>query len=130
MLRLSTASIEVLHSRHLHWEGWPELSKLLIAVVHNLDAEAVIGALEEKQHRVTLIPSIGGFLRTDNATLLIGAEDEAVKDILQIIGDHCSSRDLELPLVVTGSLKEALPRMVRHGGATIMIADLKSIARI
>jgi uncharacterized protein YaaQ len=106
------------------------LSKLLIAVVHNLDAEAVIKALEEKQHRVTLIPSIGGFLRTDNATLLVGAEDDAAKDILAIIGDHCSSRDVELPLVVVGSLKEALPRIVRHGGATVMIADLESIVRL
>ena len=106
------------------------MSKLLIAIVHNLDAEKAISALEEAQHRVTMIPSIGGFLRIDNATLLIGAEDEDVPAILSILKEHCSQRDVELPLVVVGRLQDELPRMVRHGGATVLIADLQSIARI
>jgi len=106
------------------------VSKLLIAVVHNLDAEEVISALEEKQHRVTMVPSIGGFLRIENATLLIGAEEDEVPDVLGVIEQHCSSRDLELPLVVVGRLQDELPRMVRHGGATVMIADLDSIRKI
>lgn len=106
------------------------MSKLLMAIVHNLDAEQAIAALEAEDHRVTLIPSIGGFLRSDNATLIIGAEDDAVPAILGILKQHCSSRDVELPLVLVGSLKDALPRIVRHGGATVLIADLDSIVRI
>lgn len=106
------------------------MQKLLIAIVHNLDAERVIGALEDADHRVTMIPSIGGFLRTENATLVIGADEEAVPGILSIFEEHCSQRDVEPPLVVVGRLADALPRMVRHGGATVLIADLQSIVRI
>ncbi|MDQ6682716.1 MAG: cyclic-di-AMP receptor [Chloroflexota bacterium] len=106
------------------------MSKLLIAIVHNLDAEQAIGALEAEDHPVTMIPSIGGFLGTNNATLLIGAEDDAVPAILGILERHCSSREVELPLVLVGRLKDALPRIVRHGGATVLIADLESIVRI
>ncbi len=106
------------------------MSKLLIAIVHNLDAERVISALEEAKHRVTMIPSIGGFLRIDNATLLIGAAEEEVPEILSILEEHCSQRDVELPLVVVGRLKDELPGMVRHGGATVLVADLQSIVRI
>jgi hypothetical protein len=32
--------------------------------------------------------------------------------------------------VVVGRLKDTLPRLVRHGGATVLIADLESIVRI
>lgn len=106
------------------------MSKLLIAIVHNLDAEQAIGALEAENHRVTLVPSIGGFMRTDNATLVIGAEDDTVPEILSILEQHCSSREVELPLVVVGRLKDELPRIVHHGGATVLIADLESIVRI
>lgn len=106
------------------------MSKLLLAIVHNLDAEHVIEAMEEQDHRVTVIPTMGGFLRTDNSTLLIAAEDDKVPEILQIIEAHCSSRDVEPPLVVVGRLKDALPRIVRHGGATVLVADLESIVKI
>jgi len=106
------------------------VSKLLLAIVHNLDAEHVVEAMEEQDHRVTVIPTMGGFLRADNSTLLIAAEDEAVPEILEIIKTHCSSRDVEPPLVVVGRLKDALPRIVRHGGATVLIGDLDAIVKI
>jgi uncharacterized protein YaaQ len=106
------------------------VSKLLIAVVHDLDADQVITALQEGGHRATRIPSFGGLLGIANSTLLIGAEEHQVPAILAIFERECSSRDLELPLVVIGRLKDALPRVVRHGGATVFIADLDSIVRV
>ncbi len=106
------------------------MSKLLIAIVHELDAERVISALEKADHRVTMLPSVGGFLRIQNATLLIAAEEDAVPGILAILEEHCSARDVELPLVVPGRLADELPRVVRHGGATVLIGDLQSIVRI
>jgi uncharacterized protein YaaQ len=106
------------------------VSKLLVAVVHELDADQVIAALEEEGHRVTRIPSIGGYLRMDNATLLMGVEDEAVSEVLAIFERECSSREIELPLVLVGRLKDKLPHMIRHGGATVFVADLEGIVRI
>jgi hypothetical protein len=35
-----------------------------------------------------------------------------------------------MPLVVVGRLKDELPRVVRHGGATVFIADLESIVKL
>lgn len=106
------------------------MSKLLVAVVHELDADKVISALEKAGHRVTSVPSTGGFLRMNNSTLLIGVDDEAVSGVLAILEQECSSREIELPLVVAGRLKDTLPNVIRHGGATVFIADLEGIVRI
>lgn len=106
------------------------MSKLLVAVVHELDADQVISALEEEGHRVTRIPSIGGYLRMNNSTLLIGVEDEATSGVLAILERECSSREVELPLVLVGQLRDELPRVIRHGGATVFIANLEGIVRI
>jgi uncharacterized protein YaaQ len=102
----------------------------MLAVVHDLDAEQVITALEDEGHRVTRIRSSGGFLRIDNSTLLMGVEDDAVSAVLGVLERECSSREIELPLVVVGRLKDHLPRMVRHGGATVFILDLEQTVRI
>jgi uncharacterized protein YaaQ len=106
------------------------VSKLLVAIVHELDAEKVIRSLEEEGHRVTQIQSSGGFLRMPNSTLLIGVEDEAVPAVQAVLERECSSREVELPLVLHERLSDALPRMVRHGGATVFIVDLEAILRV
>ncbi len=106
------------------------MSKLLVAIVHELDAEKVIGALEEGGHRVTQIASSGGFLRMANSTLLIGVEDEDVPAVQAILQHECSSREVELPLILHERLSDALPRMVRHGGATVFIVDLEAILHL
>ena len=106
------------------------MSKLLVAVVHEHDADQVISALEEADYRVTRIPSTGGFLRMNNSTLLMGVEDEAVSGVLAVLERECSSREIELPLVLAGRLKDTLPNVIRHGGATVFISDLEGIVRI
>jgi hypothetical protein len=35
-----------------------------------------------------------------------------------------------LPLFVQGRLKDELPSLVRHGGATILIANLESVRQV
>jgi uncharacterized protein YaaQ len=105
------------------------VSKLLVAIVHQLDAENVITALERDGHRVTQLRSSGGYLRADNSTLVLGVEDGAVAAVLAILERECSSRDIELPPVLVGRLED-LPAMVRHGGATVFLADLEAIHRI
>lgn len=107
------------------------MARLIVAVVHNLDAEHVIATLRDEGHRVTVIPSLGGFLHVENSTLLVGVEDEpAEQAVLRVFERECSSREVEVPLVVLGRLKDQLPRMVRHGGATIFLVDLAGIVRV
>ncbi len=63
--------------------------KLLLAIVQAGDADRVIDALLRNDYGVTPINSSGGFLRQNNATLLIGVEDPQVDGALQIITTSC-----------------------------------------
>jgi len=63
--------------------------KLVIAIVRDIDAGAVIEELVSHDHRVTRVASTGGFLRRGNVTLLIGVEDEHVEAIIDILKETC-----------------------------------------
>ncbi len=106
------------------------MSKLLIAIVHHDDAEPAAEALRAAGHRFTRMPSIGGFLGSDNATFVFGVEDHEEAAIVGIFEDVCHRRDVEVPLVLTERLSEWKARTVSYGGATILIADLDRIVRI
>ena len=59
--------------------------KLVIAIVKDVDTDAVSSALTAAKYRVTTIASTGGFLRRGLNTMLCGLEDEQVQNALQII---------------------------------------------
>jgi len=106
------------------------MSKLMIAFVHNDDATEAAERLRADGHRFTLLPSVGGYLGTDNATFVFGVEDAAAQDVIGIFEDVCHGRELDLPLVLTERLEDWQARTVTHGGATVLIADLDRIVRI
>ena len=64
--------------------------RLIIAVVRDVDSEAVLQALLKENFRVTRISSTGGFMRRGNATMLIGVETEKVQAALALIRSSCS----------------------------------------
>ena len=84
-------------------------NRMLLVVLHKLDAENVVTALEEAGHRLTQIPSIGGFLGIENVTLMLAVDEDKVEDVVVVIERYCSRREIELPLVVQGRLKDELP---------------------
>jgi uncharacterized protein YaaQ len=106
------------------------VAKLVLAILHQLDAENVVTALEEAGHRLTRISSTGGFLGIENVTLLMAVDDDKVDDVTAVIERYTSGREMELPLFVQGRLKDELPRLVRYGGATILIANLESVRQV
>jgi uncharacterized protein YaaQ len=106
------------------------VSLLLVAIVQNNDAERVVEALNEAGHRSTRIPSVGGFLGMANTTLLVGVEEAEEAAVLAIFERECSGREVEVPLVLLERLTEALPRIVRYGGATIFSIELRGTHRI
>jgi uncharacterized protein YaaQ len=106
------------------------MSKLLIAFVHHDDAEPAADALRAAGHRFTHLPSVGGFLGTDNATFVFGVQDTAAAETVEILEDVCQARDVEVPLVLTERLADWQARTVAHGGATILVADLARVIRI
>jgi uncharacterized protein YaaQ len=64
--------------------------KLIIAIVHDIDAGPVIEELITHGHRVTRVASTGGFLRRGNVTLLIGTEEGHVQPVIDLLRDTCS----------------------------------------
>jgi uncharacterized protein YaaQ len=66
--------------------------KMIVSIVNSSDARGLTDALMRQGYRATTISTTGGFLRQGNATLLIGAEDDKVDDVLEIIRDNCLAR--------------------------------------
>lgn len=64
--------------------------KLILTVMRDEDTEPVSHSLIEAGFRVTRIASTGGFLRRGQSTMIIGVDDERVKDAIQVIRDHLS----------------------------------------
>jgi uncharacterized protein YaaQ len=106
------------------------MSLLLVAIVHPQDADRVIEVLNEQGHRVTRLASSGGFLGHENATLLLGIDESAQAAVLRIFEDTCSSREIDVPLVLLGRLRDHFPPSVRYGGATIFVVELRDILRL
>ena len=63
--------------------------KLIIAILRDIDHDAVSQALTTAGYRVTMIASTGGFWRRGNTTLMIGCEDPQVEPALSIIRSNC-----------------------------------------
>jgi len=67
-------------------------NKLVVAIVHNDDANPVVNVLLAAGHRLTRLNTAGGFLRRGNATLLIGAKARDVDEVLALIQANCRPR--------------------------------------
>jgi uncharacterized protein YaaQ len=106
------------------------MPKLLIAIVHRDDADAVDDALRNEGRRFTRIPTVGGFLGEPNATILLAVDDGQVEDVIADLDRACSPREIEIPLVLLDHLRDWEARTVEHGGATVLIADLERIVRL
>jgi uncharacterized protein YaaQ len=96
------------------------MKKLIIAVVQNEDADAVVDALLEEEFRATRLASTGGFLRRGNTTLMIGADEDQVDRVLDLIRQHARSGHAPAE-GVTGSPPAA---------ATVFVLDLEEYQRL
>ncbi len=70
--------------------------KLIVAVIQDYDTDRVLRAVTSAGMRVTRISSTGGFLRSSNATLLIGVQDDQVRPCLEIIKRNSGTRVHEI----------------------------------
>ena len=64
--------------------------KLVIAILRDIDHDAVSQSLTSAGFRVTLIASTGGFWRRGNTTLMIGCEEDEVETALNLIRSNCT----------------------------------------
>ncbi len=96
--------------------------KLIQAIVHNDDADAVISALLAKGFRATRMASTGGFLREGNTTIVSGVEEGQVDEALDIIKQHVKSR-LHMPKCPQG-------REVEISGAIVFVINVERLERL
>jgi uncharacterized protein YaaQ len=95
------------------------MKKLIIAVVQNEDADAVVDALLEEEFRATRLASTGGFLRRGNTTLMIGADESQVDSVLELIKQHANA---------TGEAPSA--GQSQPAAATVFVLDLEEYQRL
>jgi uncharacterized protein YaaQ len=95
------------------------MKKLIIAVVQNEDADSVVDALLEDEFRATRLASTGGFLRRGNTTLMIGADDNQVDRILDLIRQNARS----------GAVPEE-GSTTPPAAATVFVLDLEEYQRL
>ena len=58
--------------------------KLIIAIVQDEDASRLIGQLMNDGFGVTKLATTGGFLRAGNTTLLVGVDDDKLRNVMDI----------------------------------------------
>jgi uncharacterized protein YaaQ len=108
--------------------------KLLVAIVHNEDAGALVDALLEEEFRATRLHSSGGFLKQSNATIVLGVEDDKVDQVMAVIAEHCTSRTQVVspmpPIMEPGEFFMPYPLEVEVGGATVFVLPVERYERI
>jgi uncharacterized protein YaaQ len=108
--------------------------KLVVAIVHNEDAGALVDALLEGEHRATRLHSSGGFLKQSNATILVGVEDDKVEAILAVVRENCTARTQIVnpmpPIMEPGEFFMPYPLEVEVGGATVFVLPVERFERL
>lgn len=110
--------------------------KLIIAIIRDKDANSAIDGLVEKKIGVTKLASTGGFLQDGNTTLLIGAGDEQVEEVMEVLKARCAKRT-QVELVAphsTGGIPVwhlgYTPIKVEAGGATVFVLDVADFRKL
>ena len=108
--------------------------KLVVAIVHHEDAGALVDALLDREFRATRLASSGGFLKQSNATVILGVDDDAVDEVLEIIREACHSRTQVVnpmpPIMEPGEFFMPYPLELEVGGATVFVLPVERFERI
>jgi uncharacterized protein YaaQ len=108
--------------------------KLVVAIVHNEDAGALVDALLAREFRATRLHSSGGFLKESNATIILGVEDDQVEPVLAIVREECTARTRTVnpmpPIMEPGEFFMPYPLRVEVGGATVFVLPVERLERL
>jgi uncharacterized protein YaaQ len=122
-------------SRRFHHENWYNAPmKLVVAIVQDTDANALMKALSKERLDATKLASTGGFLREGNTTLLIGVQDEQVDHVKRVLEETCRSRKrLVMPTAPVAEQPEPLlsePVEVPVGGAVAFVLNVEDTFKV
>jgi CPA1 family monovalent cation:H+ antiporter len=117
--------------------GWPELftrsglykvnvNRLMAVVIQQRDLENTFNALAKIDIPVTRLPSKGGYLGRENATLLIGLDEGQEAAVVKALNQSCRQRVEYLTTPVEGfPTAISTPVPVNVGGATIFTFEVE-----
>ena len=110
--------------------------KLIMAVIRDRDAANAVDGLVDHKIGVTRLASTGGFLKDGNTTLLIGAREDQVEEVMDLLKERCSKRT-EVDLVPphsTGGIPVwhlgYTPVHAEVGGATVFVLDVDQFRKL
>lgn len=106
--------------------------KLIITIVSNDDSSILQKELVKQRFFVTKLSSTGGFLKHGNTTFMIGAKDQDVDTIINIISEHSRTRKEMIPTSVARDFGFSVskPTEVTVGGATLFIMDVEKMIKL
>lgn len=104
--------------------------KLIIAIVNNDDSMAVSTALTRHNFFVTKLSTTGGFLMIGNTTYLIGADDDKVQTVKDIVEKYSQRRTHKVTTNDSfgyGFREGEVEKEVTVGGATVFVLSVDSM---
>lgn len=108
--------------------------KLILAIVHDIDGNNLMSALNKEGYSVTKLATTGGFLKAGNTTLMVGVSDENVEAVVDVIRAKCDRRKrMVVNPNVMGNIESSLdsfPVEIDVGGATIFVLDVDRFEKI
>ena len=109
--------------------------KIIYAIVSSDDGNRVTDVLTEHQFSVTRLATTGGFLKKGNTTLMIGAEDDKVQEVIDIIKQECGQHQkltVNMPYISGTAMVNyaTMPMTVEVGGATIFVINVDHYEKI
>lgn len=108
--------------------------KLILAIISDEDSNPVISELGKEGFGVTKLCSTGGFLRSGNTTIMVGADEEKVPEVIDIIRRKCKTRKKAVPNLDmpggAGVMSMAFPVEVTVGGATVFVLNVERFEKL
>lgn len=109
-----------------------EFMKLITAIVNKEDSKHVNNELIKAGFAVTRLSTTGGFLLSNNITMLIGTDDDKVDQCIQIISEFSRQRTEMVPSTTSygGGVTTSVPLEVTVGGATIFVTNVERFEKV
>lgn len=109
--------------------------KLVYAIVRNDNEDDVVSQLTRHHYSITRLSTSGGFLKKGNTTLMIGAEDDKVAEVISIIKQECGQHQkitVNMPYISGTTMVNysTMPMTVEVGGAIIFVVDVEHYEKI
>ncbi len=107
--------------------------KLVMAIINNDDSNRVQKALANNGFFATKLATTGGFLMSGNTTLIVGAEDEKINKIMEILKKNSKKRMEHIDTSVNlagGMFSMPSTTEVLIGGATVFVLNVERFEKI